>query len=132
MKVEPILGLRGHPSRSRRVNLIGKWRNQHDSEMEISVDLEGTITGSFRTNVGSPSPGEEFALVGFCAGDLVSFTVNFGRHGSLATWTGQHNAADGVEKLETLWHLARDIRDPERPDDPWAGILAGADTFHRV
>ena len=59
------------------VDFAGVWRNELGSEMEVQIN-DNTVSGIYRTNVGSPKPTEEFALVGFATGDLITFTVNFG------------------------------------------------------
>lgn len=115
------------------VDFDGKWKNRLDSEMEITVNTNGDIIGKYRTGVGSPSPTEEFDLKGFASGDLLVFCVNFGKYGSLASWAGQHTKDDnGNEVIYTLWHLAKDIKDEDEPDDLWEGILAGANEYRRA
>lgn len=48
-------------------------------------------------------------------------------------WSGQLTTGkDGREKIETLWHLARDIPDPQEPAKLWAAIWSGCDTFYAV
>lgn len=114
------------------VDLSGRWRNQHGSEMQLRVAPGGRLVGTYHTAVGAPSPKQEFELAGFACGDLVAFTVNFGRYGSLTAWTGQHTLVDGAERIHTLWHLAKNIPDADEPRALWAGVLAGADTFERA
>lgn len=99
--------------------------------MELLQDANGRITGTYRTGVGLPNPADEFELVGFASGDLLTFTVNFGKFGSLTAWAGQHTVDGATEKIFTLWHLARNIADPDEAKQLWSGILAGADTFAR-
>jgi hypothetical protein len=113
------------------VDFSGKWHNQHGSEMYLTVSESGQVAGSFRTVVGTPRPVEEFPLIGFVCGDLISFTVNFGRYQSLTAWTGQHTVENGVETLETVWHLAVNIEDPAEKAWMWSGVRTGADTFVR-
>jgi hypothetical protein len=120
---------KGTPSPS--VNFNGKWRNDLHSEMDLSVDGAGAVTGVYRTGVGSPSPTEEFDLVGFASGDLLSFTVNFGKYGSLTSWAGQHTIVGGAERIKTMWLLARNVEDANEPAAIWGAILTGADTFRR-
>jgi hypothetical protein len=38
----------------------------------------------------------------------------------------------GKERIETLWHLARDVPEAEEQSALWAGILAGANLFERA
>ncbi len=114
------------------VNFTGRWKNELASEMEIEAKTNGEVKGTYRTNVGAPEPTEEFDLVGFASGDLISFTVNFGKYGSLTAWVGQHTVVNKVEQLNTLWHLAKNVEDTEEPDKLWSAVLAGADEFTRV
>ena len=115
------------------VNFNGIWKNRLDSEMELTVDTDGDVIGKYRTGVGKPAPTEEFDLKGFVSGDLIVFCVNFGKYGSLTSWAGQHTLDNnGKEKIFTLWHLARNIKDEEEEDKLWAGILAGANEYHRA
>ena len=113
------------------VDFSGKWHNQHGSEMTLTVAPDGKVTGTFHTGVGSPSPPEGFPLVGFVCGDLIAFSVNFGKYQSVTAWTGQHTIEDGVEAIESMWHLAINIEERAEKDWLWSGIRSGADTFHR-
>ena len=99
MRLESHLG--SGSGQREAVDLAGRWRNQHGSEMQLRVGPGGRLTGTYHTAVGAPSPKQEFELAGFACGDLVVFTVNFGRFGSLTAWTGQHTVADGVERTRT-------------------------------
>lgn len=113
------------------INFNGKWRNELRSEMDLVVDAVGAVTGKYRTGVGSPSPTQEFDLVGFASGDLLSFTVNFGEFGSLTSWVGQHTAEAGAEKIKTMWLLAKNVEDVNEQTSLWGAVLTGADTFRR-
>ena len=115
-----------------RTDLSGHWRNGLGSEMTLVVASDGAVSGTYRTGVGLPSPAEDFPLRGYAERDLVAFVVNFGRYGSLAGWVGQHTVAGGKERIETLWHLARDVPEADEPAGLWAGILAGANLFERA
>ena len=114
-----------------KVDFSGTWINQRGSSMEISVDDRGRVSGIFRTAVGLPSNQEAFPLCGFVQADLIAFVVSFGVHDSVTAWTGQHTIVAGRERIETLWHLAKNIPDEEEDRSLWAGILAGADSFER-
>lgn len=113
------------------VDFSGKWHNQHGSEMYLTVSDSRSVTGSFHTAVGAPTPVEEFPLTGFVCSDLISRTVDFGTYQSLTAWTGQHTVENGVEKVETLWHLAVRIEDAAEKPWLWSEIRTGADTFVR-
>ena len=127
MRLESHLASGSRPREA--VDLSGRWRNQHGSEMQIRVGPGGRLAGSYHTAVGAPSPKQEFELVGFACGDLVVFTVDFGRFGSLTAWTGQHSAADGVERIHTLWHLAKTL--PQEDDARSLYCLTGYGSTRR-
>lgn len=113
------------------VNFNGKWRNDLKSEMDLTIDAAGSVKGTFTTGVGSPGPTQKFDLVGFASGDLLSFTVNFGKFGSLTSWAGQHTIEGGVERVMTMWLLARNVKDSDEPADLWGAVLTGSNMFHR-
>lgn len=113
------------------VDISGAWKNQFKSSMKIVVDDSGQISGTYKTGKGAPSEEEEFPIVGFVSGDLVSFTVNFGKYGSLTSWAGQLTIEDGKEVIKTSWLLAKNILDEKEDEDLWGAILTGADTFSR-
>jgi avidin family protein len=114
-----------------KVDFSGHWRNQRGSSIELAVDDRGRVSGTFRTGVGVPLPEESFPLCGIAQGDLIAFSVGFGVHESVTAWAGQHTIAKGRERIETLWHLARNIGDEDEDRALWAAILSGADTFER-
>lgn len=127
-----IQGFHSKPGPVPTVDFTGKWKNNLGSEMELEALTNGRVKGIYRTGVGQPAPTEEFELVGFASGDLLSFTVNFGKYGSLTAWAGQHTVENKVERIYTLWHLARNVKDAEEPKELWGAILAGANTFERA
>lgn len=112
-------------------NFVGRWRNQHGSELNIEQVQNGKIRGTFKTGVGAHEPDEEYELTGFVSGPLITFSVNFGKFNSLTSWTGQHARPNGEDKIETMWHLARILPEKSEKDCLWAGIWTGADTFER-
>lgn len=114
------------------IDFSGTWHNQHASEMDITVHADGTISGKYRTGVGSPTSAEEFALVGFVSDDLIVFSVNFGKYGSMTSWSGQHTKDKAeVERILTMWHLAKNIPNEHEDKKLWAGVWSGCDTFLR-
>lgn len=114
------------------IDFSGKWKNELKSEMELQVSASGSVTGLYRTGVGNPGPAEEFDLVGFASGDLVSFTVNFGKYGSLTSWVGQHSTDGQGGYIQTMWHLAKNVTDDKEPANLWGAVLTGSDTFRKV
>lgn len=112
-------------------NFDGHWRNELGSYMDISIDpnnyLQGTYTSAV-SSTGGPTPTAE--LRGTVTGDLVSFSVNWGD--SIATWTG-HGIFDGKgqPQILTLWQLVVSIPDETNVKNQWETVFAGADTFSR-
>jgi len=108
----------------------GRWHNQNGSELELSVAADGQLGGWFRSAVGSVRHERKFPVVGWRNGDLIGFCVSFEDAG-VAAWTGQHTVEKGLEKIETLWHLAHDIPAEAEPRWLWSGVRSGADRFTR-
>ena len=111
--------------------LSGRWYNQHGSELDLSVEADGLLHGKFRSGVGFPQPDEDFDVVGFAAGELVSFVVNFCRYDSITSWTGHFGEREGVQTVYALWHMTVGLP-PGHEQQLWQGIWSGADTFLRV
>lgn len=124
-----IKSVAGAPAPS--VDFNGKWRNELHSEMHLTVNAQGNVIGKYKTGVGTPTPSEEFDLVGFASGDLLSFTVNFGVYGSLTSWSGQHTDESGTATIKTMWLLARNVTDQDEPANLWGAVLTGYDNFQR-
>ena len=112
--------------------IAGRWRSRLGSTMELSVGEDHHVYGTFHTELGMVDADTTFRVVGFAEGDALSFCVDFGRRGSVASWSGHHVSDDHGERLVTLWHLARPVRDPHTEADVWGALLAGADDFTRV
>jgi avidin family protein len=111
-------------------DIAGRWYNQHGSEMDLQVDSRGHIHGTFRSGVGFPEPGEQFEVIGSVAGELVAFSVSFGKYDSMTSWTGHVGKVDGKETLYALWHMSVGLP-PGHEQQLWQGIWSGADTFER-
>ena len=112
----------------------GTWYNQHGSQMVLTTDAAtGRVSGTYKTGVGSPSPQESFELTGFFADDVIAFSVHFGKYGCLTSWAGQLTEDDsGVERIETMWHLAKNVPDADEAAKLWSCLWTGADTFTRT
>lgn len=113
------------------VNFNGVWVNDLKSRMDLTVSSDGIVTGKYMTAVGAPGDEEEFDLTGFVSGDLISFTVNFGKYGSLTSWSGQHTENETGAIIKTMWLLAKNVNDPDEPANLWGAVLTGANTFTR-
>lgn len=136
MLLETILAEAMHveeTSRKAVSAIAGRWRNRLGSTMELMVGDDHQISGTFHTEVGMTDPRSTFHVVGFAEGEALSFCVDFGRRGSVASWSGHHVSDDAHgERLVTLWHLARPVQDPHDDTDVWRALMAGGDEFRRV
>lgn len=112
--------------------LAGRWRNQLGSTMVLEVDDHHRIRGTFHTGAAIGDPKAGYEIVGFAEGDAFAFCVDFGRWGSVASWTGHHvTGEERGERLVTMWHLAQPVDDPHSEIDTWRAMLAGGDEFQR-
>jgi hypothetical protein len=109
-----------------RPDVSGTWHNEQGSEMVIEATAEGRLAGRFHSAVGFGTD-EEFALAGFATGNVVAFTVDFGKYGSLTSWVG--HLVDG--ELRTLWQMTLEMPHPKDPSGLWHSIWSGANTFVR-
>jgi hypothetical protein len=114
------------------VNFTGKWKNELGSSMEIIVNTNGQVRGIYKTAVGNPTNMEEFEINGVATGDLISFSANFGKYGSLTSWTGQYTKTKAGDTIQTMWHLAVNFEDQEEEKKLWSGIWTGSNTFVRA
>ncbi len=113
--------------------LAGTWRNRLGSTMTLEVDDHHRIHGTFHIGPAIGDPKKGYKIAGFAEGDALTFCVDFGRWGSVASWTGHHVTGDDEhgERLVTVWHLAQPVDDPHDEIDTWRAILAGGDEFQR-
>ncbi len=109
----------------------GEWLNELGSKMNLTVSADGSLLGRYKTAVGSPFGNEDFPLVGFAAGDLLTFTVNFGRYSSLTSWAGQLAGENDQAVIKTMWLLARNVPDPDDSSSLWGTVLTGYNNFMR-
>jgi hypothetical protein len=104
--------------------------------MNLKV-VKDSVTGTYHTAVGAPKPQDTFDVNGVVDDDLISFIVNWKNqtvdHQSITAWVGQMTKdEDGVtDRIETLWHLAVNVPDPEEPQKLWGTVRTGADRFRR-
>lgn len=114
------------------VDFDGTWYNQHGSKMELNVTAPGIVSGRYSTKVGAPGDDDWFQLTGLASGDQIAFCVNFEGYGSLTAWVGQQiQDASQNAQLVTLWHLTKNVQDPDEPAQLWATVLTGSDIFMR-
>ncbi|GAB7541293.1 avidin/streptavidin family protein [Cupriavidus sp. CuC1] len=113
---------------STRVDFNGRWVNELGSSMQIEVNADATVTGTYTSSVseiGAPTP--EMLLSGTVAGDLICFTVNWGE--SITAWVG-HGILDNQQvRILTLWQMVLAVPDETEPGQQWKTVMAGADEF---
>jgi hypothetical protein len=107
----------------------GHWVNELTSYMDLTIN--GTVvTGTYVSAVSDNGGPVSAPLAGTVAGDLLSFTVNWGM--AITAWVG-HGVVDdaGNPQILTLWHLVQPVDNEENPKQQWKMVLAGADEFTR-
>jgi hypothetical protein len=87
------------------------------------------VDGSYHTTFQEAKGREIFPLTGYFQDDLISFTVHFAGHGSLACWVGELGSDEsGASVLRTAWLLT----DRLKQDDERATALSGNNEFRRL
>ena len=111
--------------------ILGSWVNQHGSLLNIYLTDGDKLTGTFRSGVGAHDRDEEFNATGMVSDRMITFSVNFEKHGCLTSWMGHYTNIDGDESIDSMWHLARIIPEGNEKNILWSGIWTGADRFIR-
>lgn len=114
--------------------LLGEWTNSLKSTLTIkAIDKDtGAITGTYRSPSGTG--GQEFPLTGWVNtapaqskkdnAVIISFSVRWGKIGSVTSWTGYYALVDSNATIVGQWNLAR-----ANSDYQWDHIVAGQDRF---
>ena len=114
--------------------LVGDWKNELKSTLSIkSIDPKtGLISGSYKSPSGTG--GQGFPLIGWvntappkAKGDhvvVVSFSVRWGKIGSVTAWNGYYRLVGGKATIVGQWNLSR-----PNSDFSWDHILTGQDRF---
>jgi hypothetical protein len=117
----------------------GRWVNQNGSVLLLEQRVDGSLAGTFSSRKGRVARGRSYRVVGVVNGELAAFAVSFDDGSdnlrSITSFTGRSaRDADGVERLHTLWVLAREFEDEARtkPTQAWNTFLVNADVFERV
>ena len=117
-------------------NFVGKWVNNLSQPSTLTITSVDRVTGKIEGSYSSPSGtgGELFPAIGWLnlanAGikpdvvPVISFSVRWGKYGSITAWSGTCRKINGVPTINTLWTLSRSAGDFE-----WDHQLAGADVF---
>lgn len=110
----------------------GVWYNQHGSKLELKAGPGSVIHGTFWSATGLAAQERSGRPVsGYCAGDLIAFVCDFGKYGSLTTWTGHLVTERDAPVIEAQWQMAVALPARDRPEELWRGIWTGADVFRR-
>jgi hypothetical protein len=110
----------------------GIWRNELDSEMEISVGEHGRVTGIYRSAEADENCRGEHELVGFANENMITFSVDFEHNHILTSWTGHFVNDGGVDEIKTLWHLVKSVQEHDLPLEAWGSVYTGSNVFKRV
>ncbi len=111
-----------------KINLNGKWRNQYNSEMDLTV-TENLVSGTFQTAIGLPKFEEKFEILGRINANGIAFIVDFGKYGSIAAWTGRFELDEMGPVIHTMWHLSQSEGGEE--EQLAKAILTGVGTFRK-
>jgi hypothetical protein len=122
----------------RDVDLRGRWVNQNGSVLWIEAQADGRFSGRFTSRKGRAAKDKAYAVQGSVNGELASFAVDFrGVDHNLAAITsfaGRYaREGDGVERLHTVWVLARQYEDDGRtkPTQVWNSFITNSDVFEK-
>lgn len=111
-------------------SITGWWVNELGSEMRITVDADGRLSGEYRRASGALA-GKAHPLLGHCqvsSRDEVplAFVVDWPEAGSVTAWCG-HYVAGPTEEIRTTWLMASEAR----PAEEWRATAIGHDVFTR-
>jgi Avidin family len=109
------------PTREENDPFTGTWTNQLGSVMQLTLDADDTLTGSYTSAVGDTTT---YPLTGQADADAVVFTVSFAASGSITAWAGHYDPR--TEHLEMLWNL---VTQRDSNDALWHATFAGFDIF---
>lgn len=121
--------------------LKGEWVNELGSTLNItSVDKKsGKLSGTYTSPSGTS--GRSVAMIGWMNDTasaakitkesptlsrmvVVSFSVNWGKYGSVTSWSGVCGVKEGVPTIKTIWNLARTVDSYD-----WDHIITNSDIF---
>jgi len=116
-------------------SLSGTWVNQLGSRLQLHVDHDGHLTGTYKTAV-EQVPGyagtNHSSVKGSVNGRLVTWTVVWGGSQSVAAWSGQWfckcEQSGTEETIHTTWLLTTAA---STCDHHWGQTRIGHDTFTR-
>jgi hypothetical protein len=123
---------------NRDIDLRGRWVNQNNSILWIDEQANGRIAGRFTSKKGRAAKGTAYVVHGCVNGELASFAVNFRGDdhnlSAITNFSGRYaREADGVERLHTVWILARQYEDEAhaKPTQVWNSFITNTDVFEK-
>ena len=121
----------------RTVDFRGVWVNQNGSILSIDEQGEGRIAGRFISKKGRAAKDVSYPVHGVVNGELVSFAVSFesadANLSSITNFSGRYAREASVERLHTVWILARQFEDSARtkPTQVWNTFITNSDVFEK-
>ncbi|HET6916171.1 MAG TPA: avidin/streptavidin family protein [Acidimicrobiales bacterium] len=112
-------------------SIVGTWRNQLGSTLNIEVDGEGRLRGSFQPAVGSTPSRRSYPLTGyfdphpFGRATVVGFVVDWTDSHSVTVWSGLFEEDEGT--ITATWLMTSET---ESFGD-WNSRMLGHDVFRR-
>jgi len=115
-------------------SIKGEWLNEQGSLLSFTkIDKStGMITGFYKSSSGTE--GNSYPLIGWLNHAAaqkgkhnvvsISFSVRWGNHGSITSWSGTCSIEDGKSKINAIWNLVR-----SNSDYSWDHILTNHVTF---
>jgi len=115
-------------------SLTGQWVNEQGSVLTFSKAeaATGSLSGSYISSTGTE--GSSYPLIGWFNHSKaikgkdnvisISFSVRWGNHGSITSWTGTCSNNKGNPKISAIWNLVR-----SNSDHAWDHMLTNHITF---
>ena len=114
--------------------LKGQWVNEQGSLLtfETTDKDSGKLTGNYRSSTGTE--GNSYPLIGWFNHSppkkgkdnvvSISFSVRWGKHGSITSWTGTCKNIEGKPRISAIWNLVR-----SNSDYAWDHMITNQITF---
>jgi hypothetical protein len=121
----------------RSIDFRGHWINQNGSILSVDEQIEGRIEGRFISKKGRAAKDVSYLVHGVVNGELASFAVSFespeANLSSITSFSGRYTREAGVERLHTVWVLARQFEDSARtkPTQVWNTFITNSDVFEK-
>ncbi len=117
------------------MNWIGKWQNEYGSVLDITLQENGKLEGTFESAIDETTKGMKLPVVGVYNDNLIAVACAGGDH--VVTYTGMFYE----EKLKTTWHVvsstvvtakAEGEKAERKQLDWWQAVKTNVDTFEKL